>query len=221
MTMLRLRQQPSRWKVDPPGSNLVLRRLTCDRASNLSMWVWPRTYGLGGVQGLKMATTDRNNNGCSKPHCIQHTNTWKSFQSLKIHPCPWKIKKKKEKKKRDLNWFILCDVWFIMCRVWFRLCDFLIYSVMFDSYCVVFDLDCVSLDLICINWRVGHLKSISQTFYGLSFSEPKRRRGTFFLNFHMWPQFNFQIFRCGLSLDETKRRIESMVIFYIYHTTNK
>ena len=58
------------------------------------------------------------------------------------------------------------------------------------------------------------------TFYGLSFSEPKRRRGTFFLNFHMWPQFNFQIFRCGLSLDETKRRIESMVIFYIYHRTN-
>ena len=58
------------------------------------------------------------------------------------------------------------------------------------------------------------------TFYGLSFSEPKRRRATFFLNFHMWPQFNFQIFRCGISLDETKRRIEGMVIFYIYHRTN-
>ena len=51
-------------------------------------------------------------------------------------------------------------------------------------------------------------------------AQSKRRRGQFFPDFHMWPQFNFQIFRCGLSLDETKRRIEGMVIFYIYHMTN-
>ena len=89
MTMLRLRQQTSRWKVDPPGSNLVLRRLTCDRAGNLSMWAWPRTYVFGGVQGLKKGTTNRNHNECPKPPtCLQRTNTWRSFQSFKIHPCP-------------------------------------------------------------------------------------------------------------------------------------
>ena len=144
MTMLRLRQQPFWWKVDPPGSILVLRRLTCDRASNLSMWAGPRTHVFGGVQGLTWSWGDshvivlvtspcesdpeptaleecrawrwRRRTGTTmdaqNPHCIQHTNTWKSFQSLKIHPCPWKIKKKKKKEKGfKLIYIVWCVIY--------------------------------------------------------------------------------------------------------------